>query len=119
MMNDLSEMAALFTFFGLGVAYIWLSVVINRRQRAQRLVVEQLMDKYRGKVDQLAPAASRQDAGERGRTKAGWPMSQFYTGLLILLFALVVIWFVAAIARRQQAREAAAYESKRFNEIRA
>jgi preprotein translocase subunit YajC len=46
-------------------------------------------------------------------------MSEFYTGLLILLFALVVIWFVAAIARRQQAREAAAYEAKRFNEIRA
>jgi hypothetical protein len=32
-------------------------------------------------------------------------MSQFYTGLLILLFALAVIWFVAAIARRQR-REA-------------
>jgi len=53
MMNDLSEMAALFTFFGLGVAYIWLSVVVNRRQRAQRLVVEELKDTYRGKVDQL------------------------------------------------------------------
>jgi hypothetical protein len=46
-------------------------------------------------------------------------MSQFYTGLLILLFALVVIWLVAAIARRQQAREAAAYAAKRFNDIRA
>jgi hypothetical protein len=46
-------------------------------------------------------------------------MSQFYTGLLILLFALALIWFVAAIARRQQAREAAAYEAKWFNEIRA
>ena len=54
MMNHLSDMAALFTFFGLGVAYIWLSLVVNRRQRAQRLVVEQLKDKYRGKVDQLA-----------------------------------------------------------------
>ena len=54
MMNDLSEMAALFTFFGLGVAYIWLSVVVNRRQRAQRLVVEQLKDKYR---DSAAKAA--------------------------------------------------------------
>jgi hypothetical protein len=45
-MNDLSEMAALFTFFGLGVAYIWLSVVVNRRQRAQKLVLEQLKEKY-------------------------------------------------------------------------
>jgi hypothetical protein len=48
MMNDLSEMAALFTFFGLGVAYIWLSVVINRRQRAQRLVLEQLKETSTG-----------------------------------------------------------------------
>ena len=47
MINHLSDMAALFTFFGLGVAYIWLSAVVNRRQRAQRLVVEQLKDKYR------------------------------------------------------------------------
>jgi len=54
MMNDLSEMAALFTFFGLGVAYIWLSVVVNRRQLAQRLVLEQLKDTYRGKVAKAA-----------------------------------------------------------------
>lgn len=53
MMNHLGAMAALFTFFGLGVAYIWLSLVVNRRQRAQRLVVEELKDTYRGKVDQL------------------------------------------------------------------
>jgi hypothetical protein len=54
MMNDLSDITALLTMFSLGVAYIWLSVVVNRSQRAQRLVVEQLKDKYRGKVDQLA-----------------------------------------------------------------
>ena len=54
MMNHLGDMAALFTFFGLGVAYVCLSVVVNRGQRAQRLVVEQLKDKYPGKVDQLA-----------------------------------------------------------------
>ena len=54
MTDNLSDMTALFTFFSLGVAYIWLSLVVNRRQRAQRLVVEQLKDKYRGKVDQLA-----------------------------------------------------------------
>jgi hypothetical protein len=47
MMNHLSDMTALLTMFSLGVAYIWLSVVVNRRQRAQRLVVEQLKDKYR------------------------------------------------------------------------
>jgi hypothetical protein len=47
MMNDLSDITALLTMFSLGVAYIWLSVVVNRRQRAQRLVVEQLKDKYR------------------------------------------------------------------------
>ena len=44
MMNHLSDMTALLTMFSLGVAYIWLSVVVNRRQRAQRLVVEQLKD---------------------------------------------------------------------------
>jgi hypothetical protein len=54
MMNHLSDMTALLTMFSLGVAYIWLSVVVNRRQRAQRLVVEQLKDKYR---DSAAKAA--------------------------------------------------------------
>ena len=54
MMNHLSDMTALLTMFSLGVAYIWLSVVVNRRQRAQRLVLEQLKDKYPFKVDQLA-----------------------------------------------------------------
>jgi len=54
MTDHLSDMTALFTFFSLGVAYIWLSVLVNRRQRAQRLVVEQLKDKYR---DSAAKAA--------------------------------------------------------------
>ena len=57
MMNHLSDMAALFTFFGLGVAYIWLSLVVNRRQRAQRLVVEELMDTYRARSINSRPAA--------------------------------------------------------------
>jgi hypothetical protein len=48
-------MTALLTIFSLGVAYIWLSVAVNRRQRAPRLVIEQLKDKYWGKVDQLGP----------------------------------------------------------------
>jgi hypothetical protein len=46
MTDHLSDMTALFTFFSLGVAYIWLSVVVNRRQRAQKLVLEQLKEKY-------------------------------------------------------------------------
>jgi hypothetical protein len=54
MTDHLSDMTALFTFFSLGVAYIWLSVVVNRRQRAQRLVLEQLKDTYRGKVAKAA-----------------------------------------------------------------
>jgi len=54
MMNDLSDMTALLTMFSLGVAYISLSVVVNRRQRAQRLVLEQLKDTYRGKVAKAA-----------------------------------------------------------------
>ena len=65
MMNHLSNMAALFTFFGLGVAYVCLSVVVNRGQRAQRLVVEQLKDKYRGKVDQLAAGGGDLDKALR------------------------------------------------------
>ena len=65
MMNDLSDMTALLTMFTLGVAYIWLSVVVNRRQRAQRLVVEQLKDKYRGKVDQLAAGGGDLDKALR------------------------------------------------------
>jgi hypothetical protein len=31
MMNHLSDMAALFTFFGLGVACIWLSAAVSAR----------------------------------------------------------------------------------------
>jgi hypothetical protein len=65
MMNDLSDMTALLTMFSLGVAYIWLSVVVNRRQRAQRLVVEQLKDKYRGKFDQLAAGGGDLDKALR------------------------------------------------------
>jgi hypothetical protein len=65
MMNHLSDMTALLTMFSLGVAYIWLSVVVNRSQRAQRLVVEQLKDKYPGKVDQLAAGGGDLDKALR------------------------------------------------------
>ena len=41
MMNHLSDMMVLLTFLSLGVAYIWLCVVVNRRKRAQQLVLEQ------------------------------------------------------------------------------
>ena len=47
MMNHLSNMTALLTMLSLGIAYVWLCVVVNRRQRAQRLAVEQLKEKYR------------------------------------------------------------------------
>jgi hypothetical protein len=45
--NHLSDMMALLVIVSLGVAYLWLHVVVNRRQRAQRLAVEQLKEKYR------------------------------------------------------------------------
>ena len=47
MTNHLSDMMALLVIVSLGVAYLWLHVVVNRRQRAQRLAVEQLKEKYR------------------------------------------------------------------------
>jgi len=40
-------MMALLVIVSLAVAYLWLHVVVNRRQRAQRLAVEQLKEKYR------------------------------------------------------------------------
>jgi hypothetical protein len=45
---------ALLAILSLGVAYIWLTIVVNRRQRAQKLVVEQLKEKHR---DSAAKAA--------------------------------------------------------------
>jgi hypothetical protein len=47
MTDHLSDIMALLTMLSLGVAYMWLYVVVNRRRRAQWLVVEQLKEKYR------------------------------------------------------------------------
>ncbi len=41
MMDHLSDMTALLTMLSLGIAYVWLCVVVNRRKRAQQLVLEQ------------------------------------------------------------------------------
>jgi hypothetical protein len=40
MVDHLSDMTALLTMLSLGIAYVWLCVVVNRRQRAQQLVLE-------------------------------------------------------------------------------
>jgi Na+/H+ antiporter NhaD/arsenite permease-like protein len=46
-MDHLSDMMALLVIVSLGVVYLCLHVVVDRRQRAQRLAVEQLKEKYR------------------------------------------------------------------------
>ena len=40
MMDHLSNMTALLTMLSLGIAYVWLCVVVYRRHRAQQLVLE-------------------------------------------------------------------------------
>jgi len=40
MVDHLSDMTALLTMLSLGIAYVWLCVVVYRRHRAQQLVLE-------------------------------------------------------------------------------